>query len=89
MPGQADPQFAEEDIVTPDHRFRLGDRVKVLRDSGHPLEGLIEHLLPVDNVVHAIVRLLPLDASGPLYHVVAPDGTVRLAHESQLAAAAE
>jgi hypothetical protein len=37
--------------------------------------------------VHTIVRLLPLDASGPLYHVVAPDGTLRLAHESQLAAA--
>jgi hypothetical protein len=73
--------------MTPDHRFRLGDRIRVLRDTGHPLESLIEHLLPMDNVVHTIVRLLPLDASGPLYHVVAPDGTVRLAHENQLVAA--
>jgi hypothetical protein len=75
--------------VTPDHRFRLGDRVRVLRDTGHPLESFIEHLLPLDNVVHTIVRVLPLDVGGPLYHVIAPDGSLRLAHESQLAPAAE
>jgi hypothetical protein len=26
--------------------------------------------------VHVIVRLLPLDTSGPVYHIEAPDGTL-------------
>ena len=65
-----------------DHRFRLGDRVKHLLDSGYPLESLTKNLLPADTAVHVIVQLLPRDVSGPLYHVVASNGTVRLAHES-------
>ena len=72
-----------------DHRFRLGDRVKHLLDSGYPLESLTKNLLPADTAVHVIVQLLPRDVSGPLYPVVAPNGTVRLAHESQLDAAAQ
>jgi hypothetical protein len=72
-----------------DHRFQLGDRVRILRGNGPPLERLIDHRLPLDDVVFTVVRLLPLDISGPLYHVAAPDSTMRLAHESQLAAAVE
>jgi hypothetical protein len=71
------------------HRFRLGDRVWILRGTGHPLEPLIDHPLPLDDVVVTVMRLLPIGINGPLYHVEALDGRVRLIHESQLAAAAE
>jgi hypothetical protein len=69
--------------VTPDHRFQLGHRVRILRGSGPPLERLVEHELTLDDIVHTVARLLPLDTSGPVYHVAAPDGTLRLVHESQ------
>jgi hypothetical protein len=70
-----------------DHRFQLGDNVKILRGAGNPVERLIDHHMPDDHTVYRVIRLLPLDISGPLYHLAAPDGTLRLAHESQLAAA--
>ena len=72
-----------------EHRFQLGDRVRILRDPAHPLERLIEHHLPSDDTVHTVVRLLPLDTSEPVYHVEAPDGTLRLVHEGQIAIAAD
>jgi hypothetical protein len=69
------------------HPRRLPHRVRILRGTGHPLEALINHHLPLDDVVHVIVRLLPLDTSGPVYHIEAPDGTLRMVHESQIAPA--
>jgi hypothetical protein len=73
--------------VTPDHCFQIGDRVRILRGNSHPLEVLIEHDLPLDEMVFTVIRLLPLDPLGPAYHLQAPDGTLGLVHESQLAAA--
>jgi hypothetical protein len=70
-----------------DHRFQLGGHVRILRGNGPPLERLIDHRLPLDDVVFTVIGLLPLDISGPLYHVAALGSTMRLAHESQLAAA--
>jgi hypothetical protein len=45
--------------------------------------------LPDDDVIYTVIRLLTLDIGGPLYHVAAPNGTLRLVHESQIAAAAD
>jgi hypothetical protein len=73
-----------------DHRFQLGDRVIILRGASKRLERLIDHHLPQEDhvdVVFTVIRLLPLDISGPLYHLATPEGTLRLVHESQLAAA--
>ncbi len=69
--------------MTPDHRFQLGHRVRILRGSRPPLERLVEHELTLDDIVHTVAQLLPLDTSGPVYHVAAPDGMLRLVHESQ------
>jgi hypothetical protein len=53
----------------------------VAKSRDHP------HRLLQDDAVLTVIRLLSANTLGPTYHLQGPDGTLRLVHESQLAAA--
>jgi hypothetical protein len=45
----------------------------------------MDHHLPRDDMIYTVGRLLPLETSGPDYHVKTSDGALRLIYERQLA----
>ena len=68
-----------------EHRFKVGERVHVVKTGASPAETLIGRSVPYDRkAVWDIVKLMPSDAGGPQYHVQSTDGARRAVHEFEL-----
>ncbi|KLK93438.1 hypothetical protein AA309_08950 [Microvirga vignae] len=79
---------------TPAHRFKVGDRVWIVRSSsGNAAEAFLELVTLADAAqrpqqIWEVVRLRPADEIGFQYHVKAcENGQERLVREGQLAPA--
>jgi hypothetical protein len=47
----------DREAPMPDHRFHLGDRVRIERSgAGSPLESLIDRHLPRDDMIYTVAR---------------------------------